>query len=123
MCAVVKKCVKRPTYLHASFLFPAEFDFTKLALANGIPKDELAKFSLLFSPRVIVATPSAASGLVHLVSHGDYGGRCRIIVLLVRGLLWTSQRQAFLFSLNVHLWLGNQDAIQYLACFSRRPVG
>jgi hypothetical protein len=104
-------------------LLPAEFDLPEFAFADRVAQDVLAKLGLLFSPRMIMPAPSAATGFLCVVRHCNNRGRRGVIILLqARGLVWLSLSEALLFPLNVDLWLRNQYAVQNFAGFPRGTI-
>jgi hypothetical protein len=68
-------------------------------------------------------TPSAAPGLLGGIGHGDHRGWCCLILMQARDLMRLTLGYAFLLSLNINLGLGDQYAVENLACLSRRTVG
>jgi hypothetical protein len=77
-------------YLHATVLLPAELDLAKLALANGVSKDVLAKLGVFFSFRMIVPTSGASSGILRLLRRpiGNNGRSSGIVILQAADMVW-----------------------------------
>lgn len=96
---------RQSTYLHTTFLLPAEFDFAELALTNGVTQNVLAEFGLFLAPRVIMPAPPAASRVIRGLGHGNHRRRCCLVILRVWGLVRLRQGEALLLPLNVDFGL------------------
>lgn len=66
------------TYLHAAILFPAELDLAKLALANGITQDEIAKLRGSLMTSAVVVSAAAATSFIVGAARADNRQRLRV---------------------------------------------
>lgn len=105
------------SYLDTALLLPPELDFAKLALTDGITEDVLAKFGVFF-PFAIVMPAATTSpwlfGELLISGGGDAGWRCRLV-----GRVGMGEGSAFSFAIDVDLGLGDEHAVEDLACLAR----
>jgi len=108
-------------HLDITSLLPTKLDLAKFTFSDGITKDVLAEFGVLFSLGMIVPTPSTTPGLLAMAG-GDDRWWCGIVILDSADVMRLGHSESFLLPLDIHLGLRDQDAVENFACLSGRAL-